>query len=85
MLLTTAYAYQERGYETDADGDSKYELQPAILGVCRQTYHEARAILYDENMWIVVKANENDWPYKYDDEGSYLPVVSRKDVTDIKN
>lgn len=75
MLLTTTCAFQEYGYETE--DNSRYELQPAILGVNHQTYHEARTILYEDNLWIVLIINRENWPRRYDDGGIYLPVVSR--------
>ncbi|KAJ9608236.1 hypothetical protein H2200_007224 [Cladophialophora chaetospira] len=29
------------------------EIAPALLGVCRQAYHETRSMLYQENKWLI--------------------------------
>jgi len=76
MLLTTRWAFQEHGYETD--DECRYDLQPALLRVNRQTYTETRGILYEENYWTIASINQANWPQCYNDEASHLPVVSRK-------
>ena len=79
MLLTTPFAFNGKAAErrlTRRNGPCVYELQPNILRTNRQIYHEAIAILMEENIWITTTINIPDWPC-----GCFpnaLSVVSRK-------
>ncbi|KAL9634059.1 MAG: hypothetical protein Q9164_004314 [Protoblastenia rupestris] len=83
LLLTTASTYHS--CEDDPLCQSSYySLQPQVLCVCKDIFHEARGILYDQNMFILVKIDLKNWPrcYGVEAEGSfspsYLPIISRK-------
>lgn len=75
MLLTTAYAFKEP--TSEGDREAHYELQPAILRVNRQIYHETRNILREENMWVFFCIGLPKKPVYFVDQTARLPVVSR--------
>lgn len=76
-LLTTKLTF--RGYEQSDDAQSRpyYSIDTAILRVNKQVYHEAKPILYDENMWIAFNINIPNWPYRYKEDYFQLPVVAK--------
>lgn len=80
MLLTTAYAFKEP--TSEGDREAHYELQPAILRVNRQIYHETRSILREENMWISLCIGLPKKPVYFVDQTARLPVVSRGGLID---
>ena len=83
MLLTTAYAFKEP--TSEGDREAHYELQPAILRVNRQIYHETRDILREENMWVFFSIGLPRKLVYLVDQTARLPVVSRGSPIDCDN
>lgn len=83
ILLTTAYAFKEP--TSEGDREAHYKLQPAILRVNRQIYHETRGIFREENMWISFCIGLPRKPTYFVDEIARLPVVSREGLISFAN
>jgi len=57
-----------------------YDFEPAILRVNRQIYKEARSILYEDNIWIVVKANWKAYDFNDMLKSNGFPVLTLRGV-----
>ena len=78
MLLTTKYAFKEP--TSEGDREAHYELQPNILRVNRQIYHETLAIFREENMWIFICIALPKKPIHFIHQTARLPVVSKAEL-----
>ena len=57
MLLTTEYTFYKAPFNHRSQ--CRYSLNPAILGVNKHIYHEALAVLLNDNFWITIRGHRD--------------------------